>query len=91
MDLKLADLCKQLRLSGVYDYVQECRSSNPEQERYLIAALQAELDRRRLNRQVRSLRQAGFPTKKRFEDLVVDSLPKGIVSRFVRRQGSSMS
>ena len=76
MDLKLADLCKQLRLSGVYDYVQECRSSNPEQEGFLIAALQAELDRRRLNRQVRSLRQAGFPTKKRFEDLVVDSLPK---------------
>jgi len=67
MDLKLADLCKQLRLSGVYDYVQECRSSNPEQEGFLIAALQAELDRRRLNRQVRSLRQAGFPTKKRFD------------------------
>jgi len=40
-------------------------------------SLQTELDRRRLNRQVRSLRQAGFPTKKRFEDLVVDSLPKG--------------
>jgi DNA replication protein DnaC len=39
-------------------------------------SLQTELDRRRLNRQVRSLRHAGFPTKKRFEDLVVDSLPK---------------
>ena len=76
MDMALADLCKLLRLSGVYDYMQDCRPTNPEPERFLIAALQAELDKRRLNRQIRSLHQAGFPTKKRFEDLVVDSLPK---------------
>jgi DNA replication protein DnaC len=74
--MALEDICKQLRLSGVYDYVQEYRPADAEPERFLTAALQAELDRRRLNRQIRALRQAGFPTKKRFEDLVVDNLPK---------------
>jgi DNA replication protein DnaC len=43
---------------------------------FLIAALQAELDARMLNRQMKILREAGFPTKKRFEDLVPDSLPE---------------
>ena len=76
MGMTLADLSKQLRLSGVYAYVQEYQPDNPELEQFLISALQAELDKMHLNRQMKSLRQAGFPTKKRFEDLVVDSLPK---------------
>jgi DNA replication protein DnaC len=76
VDLTLADLCKQLRVNGVYAYIQEYHPDNPEQELFLISALQAELDKRHLNRQMRSLRQAGFPTKKRFEDLVPDDLPQ---------------
>jgi DNA replication protein DnaC len=42
----------------------------------LVAALRAELDVRMLNRQMKALRDAGFPTKKRFEDLVLNVLPE---------------
>jgi DNA replication protein DnaC len=76
MDMTLADLCKQLRVNGVYAYVQEYQPDNPELNQFLTSALQAELDKRHINRQMRLLRQAGFPTKKRFEDLVTDILPQ---------------
>lgn len=76
MDLTLADLCKQLRVNGVYAYLLEYQPDNPELEQFLTSALQAELDKRHLNRQMRALRQAGFPTKKRFEDLLMDDLPQ---------------
>lgn len=76
MDMMLENLCKQLRLSGLYAYVQEYLPDNPALEKLLILALQAEIDKRRLNRQMKSLRKAGFPTKKRFEDLLTDMLPK---------------
>jgi DNA replication protein DnaC len=76
MDMMLADLCKQLRVNGVYAYVQEYQPDNADLQQFLAAALQAELDKRKLNRQMRSLRQAGFPTKKRFEDLMPESLPQ---------------
>jgi DNA replication protein DnaC len=76
MDMTLADLCKQLRVNGVYDYVQEYQQDNSDLKQLLTAALQAELDKRCMNRQMRLLRQAGFPTRKRFEDLVQDKLPR---------------
>jgi len=69
VDEALEDLCKQLKLSGVYNYVQEYSPDNDHLQDFLISALQAELDKRRMNRQMRSLRLAGFPTKKRFEEL----------------------
>jgi DNA replication protein DnaC len=76
MDLTLADLCKQLRVNGVYAYVQENQPDNGDLMQLLTSALQAEFDKRYLNRQIRLLRQAGFPTKKRFEDLLPDNLPQ---------------
>jgi DNA replication protein DnaC len=76
MDMMLENLCKQLRVSGLYAYVQEYLPDNPALEQLLILALQAEIDKRRLNRQMKALRTAGFPTKKRFEDLLTDMLPK---------------
>src|SRR5512137_2697875 len=76
MDMMIENLCKQLRVSGLYAYVQEYLPDNPALEQLLILSLQAEIDKRRLNRQMKSLRQAGFPTKKRFEDLLTDMLPK---------------
>jgi DNA replication protein DnaC len=76
MDMMLENLCKQLRVSGLYAYVHEYLPDNPALEQLLILALQAEIDKRSLNRQMKSLRQAGFPTKKRFEDLLTDMLPK---------------
>ncbi len=63
-------------MSGAYAYVQECQPLDPDLERFLTSVLQAELDRRQINRQMRALRQAGFPTKKRFEDLALDRLPQ---------------
>ena len=76
MTLSLADICKQLHVTGVYAYFEEYFAGDAELESFLISALQAELDIRLLNRQMRALRQAGFPTKKRFEDLDGDALPK---------------
>jgi DNA replication protein DnaC len=76
VDSTLADLCKQLRLSGVYNYVQDYQPDNEDLLQLLTSALQSELDKRHLNRQMRALRQGGFPTKKRFEDLLMDNLPQ---------------
>jgi len=76
MDMTLVDLCKQLRMNGVYAYVEEYQPDNPDLERFLTSALQAELDKRHINRQMKALRKAGFPTKKRFEELVLDKLPQ---------------
>ena len=42
MDMTLADLCKQLRVNGVYAYVQEYQHDNPDLNQFLISALQAE-------------------------------------------------
>ena len=55
---------------------QEYQPDNDDLQEFLTSALQSELDKRHLNRQMRSLRQAGFPTKKRFEDLLMDDLPQ---------------
>jgi DNA replication protein DnaC len=76
VDLILADLCKQLRLSGVYAYVLDYQPDNEDVLQFLTSALQSELDKRHLSRQMRALQQAGFPTKKRFEDLLMDDLPQ---------------
>jgi len=49
---------------------------NEDMQQFLTSALQSEIDKRHLNRQMRALQQAGFPTKKRFEDLLMDDLPQ---------------
>jgi DNA replication protein DnaC len=76
MPASVEDLCKQLHISGVHTYFLESGPHQEEMESFLISALQAELDIRLLNRQMRALRLAGFPTRKRFEDLVPDGLPE---------------
>ena len=76
MSSSLEDLCKQLHISGVHTYFLESGPHQEEMESFLISSLQAELDIRLLNRQMRALRLAGFPTRKRFEDLVPDGLPE---------------
>jgi DNA replication protein DnaC len=75
MTLSLEELSRLLHITGVYAYFCEYYPDNRDVESLLTSALQAELDLRLLNRQMRALRQAGFPTKKRFEELVLDSLP----------------
>lgn len=75
MQTTLADICKELHVTGVYTYFTEYYQDNHELEGVMVSALQAELDIRFLNRQMRALKQAGFPTRKRFEELVADALP----------------
>lgn len=72
----LESLCKQLHISGVYQFTQEHLNENPGVEEFLIAACRAELDVRMMSRQIRALKLAGFPTQKRFDDLVLDALPQ---------------
>jgi DNA replication protein len=76
MSQPLETLCKQLRINGVYEYFRDCQPDNEVLETHMALALQTELDKRRVNRQIKALRQAGFPTKKLFEDLDLNLLPK---------------
>ena len=69
------DLCKQLHITGVFQSVQEQCGSDPEIISVLMKAFQFELNIRMRNRQIRILKQAGFPTQKRFEEVSVQDLP----------------
>ncbi len=60
----------------MYQYTQEHQSENPGIEEFLIAACKAELDVRMMSRQIRALKLAGFPTQKRFDDLVLEAFRK---------------
>lgn len=72
---ELEDMCKQLHIAGVYQSVQEQCGSDPEIISVFMKACQFELNIRMTNRQIRTLKQAGFPTQKRFEELSVQDLP----------------
>lgn len=76
MESPLAELCKQLHVSSVHSYVLDSGPYPEKMEVFLCSTLQADLEIRPLNRQMKVLRLAGFPTKKRFEDLVMDALPE---------------
>jgi len=71
----LQDYCKLLHISNVYSVFEEKYTNNFEVTRFLIEALSAECETRRLNRQMKALKSAGFPTSKRFEDIQVEALP----------------
>jgi len=74
--MSLDTLCKELRIGGVHSYIQENYPDRPDIEEIFISALEAEQEKRKANRQMRALKQAGFPTMKRFEDLVGENLPE---------------
>lgn len=69
------DMCKQLHITGVYKSIQEQCGSDPHIISVLMNACQFELNIRITNKQIRALKQAGFPTQKRFEELSVQDLP----------------
>lgn len=60
----------------MYEYFRDCQPDIEELEMHMKLALQTELNKRRVNRQIKALRQARFPTKKLFEDLDLNLLPK---------------
>ncbi|PWR73109.1 IS21-like element helper ATPase IstB [Methanospirillum stamsii] len=72
---ELEEMCKQLHIAGVYQSVQEQCGSDPEIISVLMKACQFELNIRMTNRHIRTIKQAGFPTQKRFEELSVQDLP----------------
>lgn len=76
MTQHLMDLCKQLHIAGVSQYIQDNDEIGCDVVLALTNACEFELEIRAVNRQVRTLKQAGFPTQKRFEELVVDALPE---------------
>jgi DNA replication protein DnaC len=80
-------ICKQLHISGVYQYLKETDPHDPGIYSFLESACQCELDTRMQNRRMKTLKQAGFPTQKRFDDLVLEMLPEdGKASIQVLRQ-----
>jgi DNA replication protein DnaC len=72
---ELENMCKQLHIAGVYQSIQEQCGSDPKTISVLMKACQSELNIRMMNKQIRTLKQAAFPTQKRFEELYVQDLP----------------
>jgi DNA replication protein DnaC len=73
---QLQEYCKALHISTMFLVYEERYGNNLEVTNFLNDALSAEFQARKVNRQMRSLKQAGFPTVKRFEDLILDALPE---------------
>ena len=71
----LQDYCKLLHISNVFSVYDEKYTNNFEVTKFLIEALSAEWETRRVNRQMKALKSAGFPTSKRFEDIQIEALP----------------
>ena len=75
MTPELEDLCKQLHIAGIFQWIQEQGELNPDIISVLTKSCQFELNIRMMNRQLRTIKQAEFPTQKRFEELLVEGLP----------------
>lgn len=77
MSTRIEELCHTLRLSGIASCAKELEPGihSDEIESFLIHALETEFDLRMARRRLNTIRIAGFPTTKRFEDLIVDALP----------------
>jgi len=77
MSARITELCHTLRLSGIASCAHELEPGPnvDEIESFLVRALETEYDLRMARRRLNAIRIAGFPTMKRFEDIVVDSLP----------------
>ncbi len=75
-DISIQDYCKTLHISTVYSIYEEKYAENSEVTNFLKEALSSEFHSRKMNRQMKALKQAGFPTVKRFEDLIIEALPE---------------
>ena len=75
-DISIQDYCKILHISTVYSIYEEKYAENSEVTNFLKEALSSEFHSRKMNRQMKALKQAGFPTVKRFEDLIIEALPE---------------
>lgn len=78
MSARIEELCRTLRLSGLAASVRDLDPGPCSEEitGFLLQALEDEYDLRLERKRVNAIRTAGFPTMKRFDDLVVDLLPE---------------
>lgn len=76
-DLRITDLCRVLRISGVASCFQELEPTQEAEEirSFLLQALETEVALRAGRRRLRAIQIAGFPTMKRFDDLDPAVLP----------------
>ncbi len=76
-DLRIADLCRILRISGVASCFQELEPTQETEEirSFLLQALETEVALRAGRRRLRAIQTAGFPTMTRFDDLDPAMLP----------------
>ena len=75
-DISIQEYCKTLHISTVYSIYEKKYAENSEVTNFLKEALSSEFHSRKINRQMKALKQAGFPTVKRFEDLILEALPE---------------
>ena len=78
MSARIEELCRTLRLSGLAASVRDLDPGPCSEEitGFLLKALEDEYDLRLERKRVNAIRTAGFPTLKRFDDLVLDLLPE---------------
>ena len=60
----------------MFQFISEHMSENPGIEALLVSTCKAEISVRMMSKQIRALKLAGFPTQKRFDNLILDALPE---------------
>jgi len=75
MDEEIRNLCRQLRLPGIYLSYHTIAEDFTNPEEFLVRILNAEIQSREASRRERAINQAGFPAYKRFEYIKKDLLP----------------
>jgi len=86
MDEEIKDLCRRLRLPGIYQSYQTIAQDFTNPEEFLVKILNAEVQSREASRRERAIQQAGFPAYKRFEEIKHDLLPSDGRDYFERIQ-----
>ena len=80
IDIQINQLCKRLRTPGIYESYSKSHVDK-ECKNFLIKVLKSEVESRNNNAIVKRIKHAGFPTLKRFEELVKEYLPKDAQNR----------
>jgi len=75
MDEEIMNLCRKLRLPGVYQSYKIISEEHTATEEFLVSILNAEVESRENRRKERAINQAGFPAYKRFEEINTELLP----------------
>ncbi len=77
MSARIEELCRTMRLSGIAASVQELEPGPCSEEitEFLLRALETEHELRLVRKRLNAIRVAGFPTMKRFDEVVIERLP----------------